>query len=413
MQMKLIYPRWPKLEHQTEFHLPPHGPIVFAATLPDWIDVTFFDENRVELDLDDQPDVVAISSMLTVQIPRAKEIAAAYRARGIPVIAGGISVMLHAEEMAQAVDAVFLGEAEGRIDGMMEDLRRGELKKVYDFMGDLPPTELVGTARRDLLNRDLYTYRGVKMVDLVHASRGCRFSCAPCSTSYLGGRRFRPRPMDKVVEEIKSIDNERLFIVDNSLAQDSDWERDLFRALEPLGKKWVSHPLESDPELMKMAYDAGCWYVYQAIIAPSDGIKRRIDMYKEAGIGVEGTMILGTDDQTEDDIIKLIDFTIEMDMDMAEFTVATPFPHTLYRTLMGRDGRILHDDWIRYNAGQVVIKPKHMTPERLQELYHYAWDRFYGGAGGREIKMARLFSKVVKREREERRQKARGERTWD
>jgi 3-oxoacyl-[acyl-carrier-protein] synthase II len=26
MKLKLIYPRWPKLQHQTEFHLPPHGP---------------------------------------------------------------------------------------------------------------------------------------------------------------------------------------------------------------------------------------------------------------------------------------------------------------------------------------------------------------------------------------------------
>ena len=47
---------------------------------------------------------------------------------------------------------------------------------------------------RDILKRDLYNYRGIQMVDLVHASRGCRFNCFPCCTPYLGGRRFRPRP---------------------------------------------------------------------------------------------------------------------------------------------------------------------------------------------------------------------------
>ena len=50
MQFKLIYPKWPKLDRQTEFHLPPHGPVVFAATLPDYVDVDFVDENLEEID---------------------------------------------------------------------------------------------------------------------------------------------------------------------------------------------------------------------------------------------------------------------------------------------------------------------------------------------------------------------------
>ena len=45
MKMTLIYPKWPKLERQTEFHLPPHGPVVFAAAVPDEVDITFIDEN--------------------------------------------------------------------------------------------------------------------------------------------------------------------------------------------------------------------------------------------------------------------------------------------------------------------------------------------------------------------------------
>ena len=45
MKFILIYPKWPKLNRQTEFHLPPHGPVVFAASLPDDVDVEFVDEN--------------------------------------------------------------------------------------------------------------------------------------------------------------------------------------------------------------------------------------------------------------------------------------------------------------------------------------------------------------------------------
>ena len=39
MRFKLIYPRWAKLHKQTEFHLPPHGPVVFAACLPADVEV--------------------------------------------------------------------------------------------------------------------------------------------------------------------------------------------------------------------------------------------------------------------------------------------------------------------------------------------------------------------------------------
>jgi radical SAM superfamily enzyme YgiQ (UPF0313 family) len=398
LRMKLIYPAWPRLPEQTEFHLPPHGPVVFAAALPPDVEVTFVDEKRTPLDTSDVPDVVALSVMLTCQIPRAKQIAAEYRRRGVPVLAGGIAVMLHAEEMAQACDAVFLGEAEGHIGAVLDDLRRGELRRVYDEMGRLPPTESIGPARRDILDRSLYVHRGVRMLDLVHASRGCRFHCAPCAVAYLGGRVFRPRPVAKVIEEIRGIDNHRLFFVDNSLAQDREWEKELFTALIPLRKKFVSHPIEADDEVLDLAYRAGSWYVYQAILGISDTLRERIRRYHDHGIGVEGTIILGTDDQDRDGVLRLLEFVKELGLDMAEFTVLTPFPHTSYREQLEREGRILHDRWEEYTSGRVVFQPKHMTPTELQDLYHHAWEDFYGPSG-REEKMGRLFHKVVKRER--------------
>ena len=67
---KLIYPKWKKLDGQTEFHLPPHGPVVFAATLPDDVKVEFIDENVESVNFDDAPDFVGISVMLTSQITR-------------------------------------------------------------------------------------------------------------------------------------------------------------------------------------------------------------------------------------------------------------------------------------------------------------------------------------------------------
>ncbi len=400
MKFKLIFPLWRKLDGQTEFHLPPHGPVVFAATIPADVDVSFVDENVEAIDFDDSPDFVGISIMLTSQVKRGWEIADRYRQRGIKVIFGGIATMLHAEETMLHADAVFLGEAEGRMEDVFRDFRDNRLKKCYDYLLDFPPIESVGPARRSILNRELYYYKGVQMVDLVHASRGCRFNCYPCCVSFLGGRTFRPRPYDKVIEELAGIDNNRLFMVDNSLAQDKKWEMDLFREMIPLKKKWCCHPIEDDDEVLDLAAQAGAWYVYQAVFDTSDYIRDRIKRYHDHGIGVEGTILLGLDHHTEDYIKEMIDFLLEVNLDLAELTILTPFPHTRAFDDLKQEGRILSYDWNDYTCDRVVFQPKNMAPERLRELYNYAWETFYRHEP-QSYKMFKLIKKVMMKEKEE------------
>jgi radical SAM superfamily enzyme YgiQ (UPF0313 family) len=397
MNFKLIYPKWEKLEGQTTFNLPPHGPAVFAASLPDYVNITFTDENVEQLNLNDNPDFVGISMMLTTQIKRGWEIADHYRAKGIKVIFGGISTMLHAEETMEHADAVFLGEAEGKMEAVLEDFRNGQLKKIYNHMNDLPPIETIGPAKRSIYKRDLYYHKGVQMVDLFHASRGCKYNCYPCAVAYLGGRHFRPRPMDRVAEELDTIENNRLFVVDNSLANDEKWLKELFKEMIPFKKKWCSHTIMDKPEILDLAAQAGAWYVYQAVFDTSDYIKERIKRYHDHGILVEGTILLGLDNQTEDDILRLIDFLLEVNLDLAEFTVLTPFPHTKAYDDFLREGRIIDKDWNNYNAGKVVIQPKHMSPDRLQELYNYAWEKFYEKENQSQ-KMFKMMYNVVEKE---------------
>jgi radical SAM superfamily enzyme YgiQ (UPF0313 family) len=260
------------------------------------------------------------------------------------------------------------------------------------------PIDMVGPARRDILKRELYNYKGIQMVDLFHASRGCRFNCYPCCTPYLGGKQFRPRPIEKVIEELSVIDNNRLFIVDNSLAQDKKWEMELFREMIPLKKKWCCHPIEDDIEVLDLAAKAGAWYVYQAVFDTSDYIRDRIKRYKDYGIGVEGTILLGLDNHTEDYIKRLIDFLLEIDLDLAEFTVLTPFPHSKAYDDLKKDNRIFSNDWNEYTADKVVFQPKLMSPDKLQELLKYAWDTFYKEES-QNYKMFKLIRQVMEKEK--------------
>ncbi len=398
MKFKLIYPKWEKLTGQNEFHLPPHGPVNVAAALPDYVDVEFIDENVEPIDFDDVAGFVGISMMLTCQVKRGWAIADEFRRKGSKAIFGGISTMLHAEETMQHADSVFLGESEGRMEEVFRDYKDNKLKKVYNYLNDFLPIEIVGPARRGILKKELYNYKGIQMVDLFHASRGCRFNCYPCCSPYLGGKQFRPRPIEKVLEELEAIDNNRLFIVDNSLAQDKKWEMELFREMIPLKKKWCCHPIEDDEEVLDLAAKAGAWYVYQAVFDTSDYIRDRIKRYKDHGIGVEGTILLGLDDHTEDYIKKLIYFLLEIDLDLAEFTILTPFPHSRAFDDLHKEKRIFSYDWNNYTADKTVFYPKNMTPDRLQELLKYAWDTFYKEEA-QSYKMFKLIKKVVEKEK--------------
>ena len=143
MKLKLIYPRWPKLPNQPVFNLPPVGPTVFAAALPEDVEVEFYDENVEEINFASECDLVAISCMLTCQTPRAFELADRFRADGKTVLMGGIAIMLHSEEAAPHADSIFLGEAEGRMEGVLADFAAGKLKPVYNFLNDFPDTALI------------------------------------------------------------------------------------------------------------------------------------------------------------------------------------------------------------------------------------------------------------------------------
>jgi radical SAM superfamily enzyme YgiQ (UPF0313 family) len=159
----------------------------------------------------------------------------------------------------------------------------------------------------------------------------------------------------------------------------------------------VSHPILDDDDLTRRGGGR---------LARLPGRVRHLDFItasapRASGIGVEATVILGTDDHDEDAIKRLVDFLLEVKLDLAEFTIMTPFPHSPIRGQMEAEGRILSNDWNDYTCDKVVFRPKRMSPEKLQELYCYAWDTFYRGSG-HALKMGELFKTVVRREIEDR-----------
>ena len=139
------------------------------------------DETREPLPNSVDPDLVAITS-LTPPAPRAYAIAAEFRARGVPVVIGGVHATLATEEATDYTDVVFTGEAEGAWPQLIRDFEAGELRPRYD--GGAPPL-----AGHPWPRRDLYRHRYV--IRPIPASRGCGLRCGFCSVGEFAGGRYR------------------------------------------------------------------------------------------------------------------------------------------------------------------------------------------------------------------------------
>ena len=95
--------------------------------------------------------LVALVGVQSNQFPRAVDIARPLRQAGIPVCIGGFhtagSLAMLPEtpvEIQAAWDlgiSIFCGEAEGRLDEVLQDAYRGRLKPLYDYTADLPGLE--------------------------------------------------------------------------------------------------------------------------------------------------------------------------------------------------------------------------------------------------------------------------------
>src|SRR5262245_63495897 len=120
MRSRVIHLINPKTESLTTIPLyfnralysPLAGLIAVAGAIPrDRYEVVLTDENIESIDFDLKADIVGISAM-TAYVNRGYEIADTFRARGVPVVMGGVHPSFMSQEALQHCDAVCVGEVE-------------------------------------------------------------------------------------------------------------------------------------------------------------------------------------------------------------------------------------------------------------------------------------------------------------
>jgi len=371
-----------------------------AAETPEGAEVTVADEQVDEIPWEGPWDLVGITAM-TAAAPRAYEIADAFRSRGVPVVLGGMHpTFLPAEALAHA-DAVVAGEAEGLWPRVVADAAAGRLRGVYRAPA---PHDLVGLRRppRHLVRGGRYA-----TLQAVQATRGCPHRCAFCSVSAFHGGLHRRRPVAEVVAEVAALPDRFFLLVDDSLVADPDYARELFEALVPLRKHWMSQvtlKITDDPELVRLAARAGCVGVFVGLETFSEsaleGVEKgfnRVEEYREririlhaAGIGVEAGVVLGFDADGPETFSRTLRLLDDLEVDMIQVSVLTPLPGTPFFAAM--EGRLLDRNWAHYDYHHVVFQPRRLSPEALQAGHDWLTREFY-----RPWRIARRLARLALR----------------
>lgn len=365
-----------------------------AALTPAGIDVGITIEYMHDVDLDEDVDLVGITAQ-TCQAPRAYQLAAEFRKRGKRTIMGGIHASACPEEALGHFDSVLIGEAEGLWDKVLSDVAAGGLQRIYQAEVR-PGLSVPVVPRYDLLDYSDYVIPPFARTPLIpiQATRGCPHACDFCSVSEFWGHQVRKKPVANVVREIEVIDPSRVFFTDDNIGADPGYARELFGALGPLKKRWacqMSTTIGRQPDLIAAAADAGCHETYMGIESLNprslDSIRKgfnRTDEYEvlfrrlaDVGILAQVSLIFGLDDDTADDLRRMIDVVMGWDINYVYIAILTPFPGTRLYDRFKRDGRISTADWSPYDVTRVVFNPKLMDAKQLEDLVFECFGKYY------------------------------------
>ncbi len=367
------------------------GLLAVAGVIPrDRYEVVLTDENIEPIDFDLKADLVGISAMTSYE-NRGYEIADAFRARGVPVVMGGVHPSFMPQEALGHCDAVVIGEAELVIEKLLDDLEQGAMRGTYradrlHTMAGLP------LPRYELIKRNRYVNR-----TFVQTSRGCHQGCTFCAEPLMNGLKVRYRPLDEVIREVETCGARTISINDADFFGTPEHAKQVMRALRGRGIHWqagVTSRLAQDDRMLELAAASGCTLlsigfesispdtlksVHKEVNRP-ETYAALVEKVHSYGIMVFGLFMFGFDGDGPAVFQQTARFNIEADYDACAYSVLTPYPGTLTWYEMKKAGRIVCYDWDKYDQANVVYRPAQMSGDELRLGHIGAYDTFYAPA---------------------------------
>ena len=228
--------------------------------------------------------------------------------------------------------------------------------------------------------------------------RGCPYPCTFCTSQTYYGKKLRRRSVPKVIEEIEHIINRvginQFFIWADTFTADRDYVVEFCQAIEdkPLEIGWTCNSRVDtiDSALLEVMASAGCWMISYGIESGNqavlDQVKKKmtlrqcqeaVRMAREAGIKVAGHFVFGLPGDTEATLKETLAFALSLDIDMAQFYCAVPFPgSSLFELASARgwiDGKAFHE----FRQDNAVMNLPGLSPAIVNDFRRKAFGRFY------------------------------------
>lgn len=350
-----------------------------------------FDFSKLDFDL-------AAISTFSAQVYEAYELADKLRKARVTVVMGGPHVSSLPDEAILHCNSVVIGEGECSWLKLLDDVEKNQLKKFYGGLEEefdlaqspMPAFELLDISKYNRLT--------------VQTARGCPHFCSFCVSSKLITKKYKQKPVERVLAEIDKIKTiwKHPFIEfadDNSIIDKKYW-KELLPQLKLRNIKWFTETdisVGMDNELLKMMRDSGCYEVLIGLESPVqpglNGIEMRnnwkmkqwqhykqcIENIQSHGIRVNGCFILGLDDQDVTIFDRVLEYVIELQLFDVQVTILTAFPGTpLYQQFL-KENRIIKDKaWQLCTLFDINIYFKNMTTEEFDYGFKKMVHELYG-----------------------------------
>jgi radical SAM superfamily enzyme YgiQ (UPF0313 family) len=358
-----------------------------AAITPKEHVVTIINERYQTIPYNQHFDLVNIN-YTTSTAPHAYEIADQFKKKGTTIIFSGMHASALPDEALRHGDSVLLGRGELNWITLLQDIQQNSLKHLYQ------PIPYDKNIRIPPANIQL---PGFVITGAIEATRGCPYACNFCpEVNMPEGNTFYKRPVNEVIEELKNIPQKTIQFYDSSLTIDPIYSKDLFKNMKGLGKRFFANGnadvLANDAEFVRLSKEAGCiaWLIgfesinqhtLEVIGKKTNTVKQyqqAIDNIHKNKQVVIGCFMFGFDSDTKDIFTATSQMIKQLKIDIADFSVLTPFPGTPVFTQLDRENRLLTKDWGKYDLKTTVFQPKHLTVAEISQGLQRIYQDFYG-----------------------------------
>lgn len=318
-------------------------------------------------------------------------------------LVGGPHATLKGDEIARERRDILVvkGEAENVFLSAISNPQTGILSA--GLVTDLDKLPFID---RSLFCNDPYVSEG-RIEAAMSTARGCPFSCVFCTVPITNGRKMRARSIDNVMTEIEDLQSRGVNTI-HFMDDIFNYNRDrlesfchnfIYREMDMNWRSLTRVELLDDAILEKMR-EAGCYKLafgiesgvprildYIGKCSNMDLIKHVFEKCKELGIDTKAFFTIGHPPETEDDIRRTLDFSLELDATEAYFMVVRAFPGTRLYDEMKRAGLSEkelsnykqfqdEDGYVKYHVMN-VNSLNGMPNDQLDGMIKEAYGRFY------------------------------------